>query len=178
MPRLATVKMRRKRDGRILIVNQADYLVNAWRYGPAYDIISERRGDATPEEEKLARSEAKAERYKIFTPEENKKRKIDETRFEDRKVRLTDETSAQIAIGDSADAEAEQIEVPSPAAETVLSEEAEEASMSMVEVPAIDPEWRALQWFKRREYIGKITGTKPTSAKHAEELMAPFEGSR
>lgn len=160
MTRLATLELRRKRDGRISIVNQSEYMVNLHKYGVAYDIVSERRGDAPPEEEAEARIAAKVERHRNLDPEENRKRKIDENKFEARKVRLTDAT-------------AEQVEVPPAAAEAETAEAEPQPGAAV----AVDPEWRNLQWFKRREYVEQITGTKPKSAKQAEDLMAPFEGS-
>ena len=40
---------------------------------------------------------------------------------------------------------------------------------------ALDPDWRAMAWFRRRQHVGQVTGTVPTSARHAEQLVAALE---
>ena len=41
--------------------------------------------------------------------------------------------------------------------------------------PEVDPEWKKLPWFPRRQYVKKLTGTTPKSMAEAETLMADFE---
>lgn len=62
--------------------------------------------------------------------------------------------------------EAEAAEGPEPAAAH------DEAATS---VQHDNPDWRSLSWFARRAYVERVTGTRPASANHAEDLMHPYE---
>ncbi len=71
MAKLPTVKLRHKRTGRRIIVNQTDYAADVAKYHN-YEIASMRRGDATDEEVLDDLAEAEINRWREKDPKRQK----------------------------------------------------------------------------------------------------------
>ncbi len=147
MPRLATVILKRKRDGQQLIINAFDYQRNINRWSRSYTYVGYRRGDAEVDDERRAAFEAKLNQHRLENPDESKKRGDKRRTHEAQSIEREIKTDRR------------------PVGRPPLVKPEEDST---------DPAdaWRKLRWFQRAALVFKETGSRPKDMAEAEKLMA------
>lgn len=162
MPKLPTVKLRRKRDGDVMIINQTQYARDvASLVARGYEIMSMRRGDATDEQIVADAVAAELEIQRSNDPAREK-------RWGDRQ-RAQDER----AIRQNIVTETKPDEPVDVLVEQIVERETADA-------PETIPTWdeiRAMKWMAARWKVRDLCGPIPTSWEEAEELYrSKFNG--
>jgi hypothetical protein len=151
--RLPTVTLRHPTRG-IMKVNAYDFGQDIRGYGSkGWKLATERRGDAPDDVVLDAGREAKIQQHRASHPVMQKTLGDADRMMEERRIKREITTEAPEPA-------------PDPAPEPAPDEDA---------APAVDPDWESKPWFERRAYVKKITGTDPSNALHAKELMAALQ---
>ncbi len=174
MSRIPTVKIRRKRDGDVKILNQTDYYRERSRYDrKGYEIVSLKRGDGTDAQVEATRAAQELEETRRRDPEREKRFGDNQRAFDERSVRVSAVPEREQAAPDDDSDEAVR--------ETIAHAD-EALAASQVEPEPDDEEvkltpeqvWnkiQALPWLEARARVREIKGTVPHSWRRAKELI-------
>ncbi len=149
MATLPTVTLRRARDGDKRIINQTDYARDISRWArKGYKIIGLKGGNATDLQVQEAAYQSDIEKMRRTHPKREKWSGDKERAFKERAIR----TSFDVTMDNEGPAE--------------------EVAEDPVKWTDVHSDWRMLKpWTARQRYVEKITGERPKSMKHAEQLM-------
>lgn len=171
--KLATVKLRNKKTGKTLKLNQSDYALNMMKYAMGWDVVTWQRGDASQAEELASQKAAELEESRRNDPErlrrfENPAEKRQEGRSLAGRNIVTEKESGH---GDTQSEPLRGGEGPSSSKTKDGGKAEPEGPEADAKKEVADPHWTMLPWPARKKHVRITTGKVPKNMKHARELM-------
>lgn len=177
MARLPTIKLRHRRSGEIKIINQTDYARDVAAYARDWQIMTLKHGNAADDEVIRAALESDINKFRLENPAEQKWRGDQDRRMAQNRMVIHGDPNDPIEFV-SADAPAEAAQ-DAPAVEPApTAPEAPEPAADAVHGAreAVDPDWDTWPWHRKRDYVQRLTGKRPSNAQDARAFIAEYEG--
>lgn len=179
MARLPTVKLRHRRTGETKIINQTDYARDIAAFARDWSILSVRHGNATDDEIIRDKLESDLNKWRLENPAEQKWRGDQDRRMAQNRMVIHGDPDDPVEFV-SADAPAAEAAPDAPAAEPAADTPAPvDAPGSAVHGAreAVDPDWDSWPWHRKRDYVQRLTGKRPSNAQDARSLISVYETS-
>ena len=151
MSKVPTYKLKHRKTGESLIVNQYDYNRDIARYKD-YKLVSERRGDATVKQLDFSNEQSDIEKQRREDPERERK-------FGDKERAAQDRSLAGHDV------------------KTGAQDEQPEAQPEAQPEVAVADDWEGLPWIERRQYVHNLVGKFPANMEEARKLVDEFRQS-
>ncbi len=171
--KLATVKLKNKKTGRVMKLNQTDYAAHMVKYARDWDVITWQRGDASNAQEVASRKAAELEESRRRDPERLRRfENPDEKRQEQRSLAGHNiVTEKEPGHGDTQSEPLRGGEGPSSSKTKGGGKAEPEGPEADAEKEVAEPHWTMLPWPARKKHVRITTGKVPRNMKHAVELM-------